>query len=258
MSKYHVNPKTGNPGACKAQANCPFGAEEDHFETRESARKSYEQKQEKIEQFLFKTKLIPTKGSHVLATYDPMSPEVPVGQLWGNEVYGKFAEKLKSAPKGSRVVIENGMILTKENPEFYGEESWKLESNDYDNLTTLEVGRVYDVSSHASAIMQYGARLEIGGEAPELDTKHRLDYYPTEKELDNEANKIRKEFLLAEGTAAPDVESLREYVEDYIVERWAGLEPQQWNPIRAEIYRRIGTPVNWGTEEKPLWVLSEF
>lgn len=43
MSRYHVNPETGEPGPCRAQKSCPFGdMESDHYDSKESARKAYE------------------------------------------------------------------------------------------------------------------------------------------------------------------------------------------------------------------------
>lgn len=49
MARYHYNPLTGEPGACRAKAgNCPFLAEGAlHFSTKEQARKAYEEFQEK-------------------------------------------------------------------------------------------------------------------------------------------------------------------------------------------------------------------
>lgn len=45
MAKYHVNPDTGEVGACRARVRCPFGdLEEDHYPSREDATKAYEQK----------------------------------------------------------------------------------------------------------------------------------------------------------------------------------------------------------------------
>jgi hypothetical protein len=44
MSRYHVNPTTGNPGACHAQTKCPFGdLEADHFNTKWEAMKAFEE-----------------------------------------------------------------------------------------------------------------------------------------------------------------------------------------------------------------------
>lgn len=43
MTVYHINPDTGNPGACKAKpGQCPFGAEDQHFSSKEAARTAYE------------------------------------------------------------------------------------------------------------------------------------------------------------------------------------------------------------------------
>lgn len=42
MARYHINPETGNPGFCRAKKNCPFGGDNDHFPTREEARKAAE------------------------------------------------------------------------------------------------------------------------------------------------------------------------------------------------------------------------
>lgn len=41
---YHINPRSGEPGSCKATAGkCPFASANDHFETKEDARKAYEE-----------------------------------------------------------------------------------------------------------------------------------------------------------------------------------------------------------------------
>ena len=45
MARFHINPKTGNPGQCRAQQACPFGGAEDHYSSQEEARAAYERKQ---------------------------------------------------------------------------------------------------------------------------------------------------------------------------------------------------------------------
>ena len=40
--KYHINPKTGNPGKCSAKITCPFGNDDVHYNSREEAREAYE------------------------------------------------------------------------------------------------------------------------------------------------------------------------------------------------------------------------
>ncbi len=52
MAKYHINPKTGNVGRCRALQTCPFGdLESDHFSTPEEARTAYERKMTVISQW---------------------------------------------------------------------------------------------------------------------------------------------------------------------------------------------------------------
>ena len=41
MAKYHINYK-GEAGLCRAEKNCPFGGDEDHFVSPEAARAAYE------------------------------------------------------------------------------------------------------------------------------------------------------------------------------------------------------------------------
>lgn len=44
---YHINPKTGEAGLCKAKTKCPFGGVEEHFTSAEAARADYEDRQTK-------------------------------------------------------------------------------------------------------------------------------------------------------------------------------------------------------------------
>lgn len=43
MAKFHINPDSGNPGSCSAQAgNCPFGSDDEHYTSEDAARAAYE------------------------------------------------------------------------------------------------------------------------------------------------------------------------------------------------------------------------
>lgn len=42
MAKFHINPNTGEPGLCKATISCPFGGEDNHFDSPEAARAVFE------------------------------------------------------------------------------------------------------------------------------------------------------------------------------------------------------------------------
>lgn len=44
---YHINPETGDPGKCSAgQGHCPFGNDDTHYTSAESAREAFEIKSE--------------------------------------------------------------------------------------------------------------------------------------------------------------------------------------------------------------------
>jgi len=50
MTKYHINPKTGNPNICHAENDrCPFGSADNHFDSKVEARTVFEKNQERIE-----------------------------------------------------------------------------------------------------------------------------------------------------------------------------------------------------------------
>ena len=42
MARYHISPKTGNPGVCRAVQSCPFGGDADHYSTPAEARQAFE------------------------------------------------------------------------------------------------------------------------------------------------------------------------------------------------------------------------
>jgi hypothetical protein len=45
MAKYHVNPKTGDPGSCRAtKGNCPFASDDEHYTSKEAAHEAFEKK----------------------------------------------------------------------------------------------------------------------------------------------------------------------------------------------------------------------
>jgi hypothetical protein len=55
---FHVNPKTGDAGTCRAEkGKCPFGAADEHFATSKEARRSYEMKHSNFGNFNPRQKL---------------------------------------------------------------------------------------------------------------------------------------------------------------------------------------------------------
>jgi len=49
--RFHINPTTGDPGACRAEVVCPFGNSDLHYDSREQARKAYENSRETFENY---------------------------------------------------------------------------------------------------------------------------------------------------------------------------------------------------------------
>lgn len=250
MDKFHVNPKTGNAGACKSvKGKCPFGEADDHFATKPEARVAYEKKQEIFEQFAHKTKM-PAVGAYTLAVYDPMSEKISSKELWGNKIFGEFSKKMTDAEDGTRLVIENGQVWQKN--DLYGDESWKFVAGDYDQLSRLERGRTYDSSNIGHPIMQYGARLENGGTNPRMAPEHRAYIYPDREEIDYEAGIIGTTFTKDDGGGSEN--SLNEFLDDYVVERWSELNPLQRSAVRDKLQQSLGEPTNLGDDENPSWI----
>lgn len=249
--KFHVNPKTGNPSGCRAteKKGCPFGGEDTHFESKEAARADYEKKQADLENFLWKTKM-PVQGAKVLATYDPLREEVPVGKLWDNEVFDAFAGKMADAEDGTRLVLENGQVWKRDILD--GNDMWSFVSGYYDPYTSLEKNLKYDRSWLTTSIQKYGARLEKGGATPHMSPEFRLDIYPEKDEVKHEAAVIGTVFTEDDGGfTAQDLES---HLDDHITERWSGLGPEQWITIKEELRKNLGEPTNLGDDDDPSWI----
>lgn len=250
MTTYHVNTDTGNTGICKAEkGGCPFGTVEEHFDNRNNARKAYEKKQEIFEQFAFKTKM-PAQGGHTLATYDPLDERIGVGELWGNPLATEFFKTMAEAAPETRLVLESGQVWQKSS--FSYTDSWKFISGDYSQLTGLERGKTYDSSYLMGTIKQYGARLEKGGAVPRMAPEHRADIMPDTVEAEYEAGIIGTHFTKAD--SAYEAQTLESDLDDYIVERWHGLNPYQRANVREKLIKNLGEPTNLGDETYPSWV----
>lgn len=76
--KYHISPSTGNPNRCYANTKpCPLGGAEDHYPSKEAARKGFEKKQDSGLSGLKKTKKAspaPAATKKVAAKAAPKSP----------------------------------------------------------------------------------------------------------------------------------------------------------------------------------------
>ena len=68
MTKFHINPATGDAGSCSAtKAKCPFGGEDDHYSSKEAARGAYENKMANIP--------VPDFSGNEIRFYEMTSPQ---------------------------------------------------------------------------------------------------------------------------------------------------------------------------------------
>lgn len=91
MSKWHVNPNTGNPGRCRADASNPRGrgcdfqlSENEHFDSALSAARNYEQQQANrgVDEFSTVSASDTTETDSAAET-EHFSPEVVEASFWG-------------------------------------------------------------------------------------------------------------------------------------------------------------------------------
>lgn len=89
MLKYHLSPKTGNPGVCKAKYKCAFGdIETEHYESRELARQAYEQKMQSVSLAATPSRMKIQSSEEfqaILQDYDSKNPKSKPSVPSGNE-----------------------------------------------------------------------------------------------------------------------------------------------------------------------------
>lgn len=74
MAQYHINPETGRPNQCTAKIKCRFGADTQHFDSKEAARAGYEKQMEGQTVSGSLKKSTPAPKSKIL--FDPKAVEV--------------------------------------------------------------------------------------------------------------------------------------------------------------------------------------
>lgn len=95
---FHINPKTGEAGACKAEKACPFGSSAEHFSTREDARAAYEKSQEAFVEDPFanvSTEELEKLETVMLETYRAEGREL------NDEEYDRHYEYIRRVRKGA-------------------------------------------------------------------------------------------------------------------------------------------------------------
>lgn len=193
---YHVNPKTGNPGQCKAKKQCPFGGMENHYATQEEAAKSYEKAQEKYEAFVALSVIPQSKGAYTLAVFDRLDPNV----------LQQAVPAMIAAPNGARLVVENGQVWEKNT--LYGDDSWRFATGEYEPMYRLEPKKTYDGNYARWLIKDHGGRLEAGGRRQEPYSEARPRVAEPYREFAKEVNKKVHEVTGANANISQENETL--------------------------------------------------
>jgi hypothetical protein len=130
MSKYHINPITGQPGKCTASKKpCRFGKADKHFNTRAEAQESYEKSQE-TQQFLDGLRKDPSVVEFT---------EVPASKLMHPKqkahIVGKYLVSTRPvgsiSAKGGVETLYETMVIDNEDKDGDGEvESWATRDPD--------------------------------------------------------------------------------------------------------------------------------
>lgn len=244
MATYHINPKTGNPGRCRAElGNCPFGGAEEHYDSVESAAKAYEERMENIELFLHYSAVPVTAKTRVLTTYSHLQePDEEASP--GFITRGRMVAMLHGdvpVQDGTRLVIENGTVAEAKRNEVTGELLWQVVDN-REFFDTKDIQSIHGTNLVFS-MLSWGGRFEIGGEPPRLPAKELAYRYPNERDYQLEVQQLREK-------RATDAQELQAALADHVAERWHGRPQSEYMAITHELEQRLGEPQLLGRQ---LW-----
>lgn len=105
-NRFHINPKTGNIAQCRARSgNCPFGAEDAHFASRESAHDAYEKQ-------MAENQLHPHRKRMVLADVDGTLTKSSLVLTNAAVLHDQGDIDLGDAPARWRADMKNEALIT--------------------------------------------------------------------------------------------------------------------------------------------------
>lgn len=104
MSKFHVNPSTGNPGRCFALKKCRFGGDDEHYASKELAAVAYEKfhAQEEIP-VLKKSDVSPAPRLEDFA----VNLYEPTGELLTDEKIAEADQKFQNLKETSSMMMDD-------------------------------------------------------------------------------------------------------------------------------------------------------
>lgn len=186
MTKYHINPRSGQPGLCTASVgSCPFGGIEDHHLTIREARKAYEGSM--LEELWPSTskKKRPFKPSyHEIELIDG------VEHVWLYDSGGEVeAVRYDVIDTNTVSIYRQGQCLAFA-VEAHRETGWPIVGRLLEEDDGDEPGEVYDTPVHFWVQAPNGSLLDMGGFSDlaiveeELDDRERLVISESAEEID--------------------------------------------------------------------------
>lgn len=141
MSKYHINPETGNPNLCRAKVKCRFGLENEHYKTKEDAREAYELKSNEsfVEELLLRK-----NADNVVRKFRKAGLKITTADLLKLEFYHESNDKRPPKPGTINSIKEeqvsyvidkpSGVLWLSSGSEINGEvvTDWRLWTHDND------------------------------------------------------------------------------------------------------------------------------
>lgn len=148
MSKFHINPESGDPGLCNAKIQCRFGPSE-HFDSPEEARSHYE-KQMKLA--VFKKPLTDAEKRHIIIE-SLKSSEFRLSNIdeADKRIIGRVLQGEESSPEEIDSMLERNWTHERLGPE-------------HDEKRTAVVSQILD------EVRKERARMGIGSTLPTLAT----------------------------------------------------------------------------------------
>lgn len=173
MSRYHINPKTGTPGVCKAKMQYPFGGEDAHYGSSSEAQTAYEK------------------------TMEEYSTAPPLSKLQAPLVTpGRAATPSQQAIKDELASAPRATVLSQANID-----KWNARVEQQDTVDNLKnLGQAYDrhLKLQRKHLDLYQRLTPEEGRTNQVEERLQLEVYSTElKRLDVAERLLKKEGFFA-------------------------------------------------------------
>ena len=206
MARYHINPRTGNPGICRAKKSCPFGdLATAHYSSKTEARRAYEaamvsshealdlhwdslsqDKKLTILAGMERTKY--NFGSRERTYWDAVYCNTEAGKLWLERKRAEDAYEypsmvtraeevgqdlpLPSEPEVPRITLQRDFLPKNKSRPTLGRDDFKVEQRQLAYLSALWISRLTPEETEAVAWMTSNGfnvvRQHLAGQEPDI------------------------------------------------------------------------------------------